>query len=65
MGGPGIINLNGVVYISVGDALALARITHRQGKSAADFANALATLILPVTAKKQVPTKPLQKKKRR
>lgn len=56
MPGPKLEPLNGTFYISVGDAITLARMAHRMGASAEQFANTLASL-LPNTKSPKPPKK--------
>ena len=62
MAGPQLVFLNGVPHISVGDAVALARMAHRRGASAEQYANALSEL-LTAPAPTPVPKPPKKKEK--
>jgi hypothetical protein len=52
---PGLKHIKGVPYISVGDAVAMARMTARSGYTAAQFADALVQLLPTPKLKRKKP----------
>ncbi len=65
MVGPGILNVNGVPYISLGDAITLARIAHKRGANLEQYAHALSRLEAPKPAPAAPAKKPKPKPKKK
>ena len=66
MEGPKLLFINDVPHLSVGDAIALARLAHKRGATAEQYANALTDLLpkapTPKAKPKQKPKKKKEKK---